>query len=154
MAYKIKISYATGNSFGSVDKEEYLDLEWNNLAVARKNLRRIKEHYQLSEDMKDCLTRKDMLELLEINKSKDWFVYKPMFVYKDSGLIFRLKDKPNEDNIECIPDGYTAEYCIILKTDDDKNYQLSAFWIGYFEQIHSAKIECDNIVNDMEVEFN
>ena len=78
-----------------------------------------------------------MLELLDRNKSKDWFVY-----------------KPNEDNIECIPDEYTAEYCIILKTDDDKNYQLSVFWIGYFEQIHSAKIECYNIVNDMEVEFN
>lgn len=41
--YRIKISYSTGNSFGSEDTWDYLELTWKNLDVAKENLQRIKE---------------------------------------------------------------------------------------------------------------
>lgn len=44
--YRIKISYKTGNSFGSEDKEDFLDYTWTNIEMAKKSLERIKNHYE------------------------------------------------------------------------------------------------------------
>jgi hypothetical protein len=44
MSYQIKISYRTGNSFGSHDEERTLEHTWKNKDIARENLDRIKEH--------------------------------------------------------------------------------------------------------------
>ena len=46
MKYQIMISYETGNSFGTEDREELLELDWDDLIVAKQNLNRIKEHYE------------------------------------------------------------------------------------------------------------
>lgn len=45
MLYKIKIEYKTGNSFGSHDEEGEIEYKWENLEIAKENLKRIKEHY-------------------------------------------------------------------------------------------------------------
>ncbi|KKM97493.1 hypothetical protein LCGC14_1167440 [marine sediment metagenome] len=44
--YQIIVSYETGNSFGKHDEEDTIELIWDNLDVAKENLRRIKEHYK------------------------------------------------------------------------------------------------------------
>ncbi len=45
--YRIKYNYDTGDSFANYpDNEEFLELEWQNIEVARANLVRIKEHYE------------------------------------------------------------------------------------------------------------
>lgn len=53
--YKIKISYCTGNSFGSEDTEDLVELDWDNLDIAKENLQYIKEHYKQYEE---CNTSK------------------------------------------------------------------------------------------------
>ena len=41
MKYQIKLSYTTGNSFGSEEREELLEYVWENIEIARENLKRI-----------------------------------------------------------------------------------------------------------------
>ena len=48
--FTIEISYKTGNSFGSEDKIENIDFEWENLESIKKSLQRIKNHYKYFED--------------------------------------------------------------------------------------------------------
>ena len=154
MVYKIKMDYSTGNSFGSEDMIGYVDLEWTNLNVAKENLQRINEHYKQYENISHCRTMSKKYELYEENINKDWFVYKPRLISKLNGCAIDEKEKNRigEENCEYVPDDYFAQYCIILKTDDGKDYQMSAFWCGYFEQLYSAEIEIDN--SDMKILFN
>lgn len=154
MKYKIKIDYSTGNSFGSEDVIGYIDLEWWDLNVAKENLQRIKEHYSQYEAINSYFDRRTSEEIYNENMDKNWFVYKPRLVSKLNGCVIdeKEKNKIGEENCEYIPDDYFAQHCIILKTDDGKNYQLSAFWCGYFEHLYSAEIEMDN--SDMKILFN
>jgi hypothetical protein len=43
--YQIEYDYKTGNSFGSHDETDILEITWINLAIAKRALARIKEHY-------------------------------------------------------------------------------------------------------------
>lgn len=154
MIYKIKMDYSTGNSFGSEDMIGYVDLEWTNLNVAKENLQRINEHYKQYNDISVCRSKKELLALYDENRKKDWFVYKPRLISKLNGCAIdeNEKNKIGEENYEYITNDYLAQNCIILKTDDGKDYQMSAFWCGYFEQLYSAEIEIDN--SDMKILFN
>jgi hypothetical protein len=51
--YKIKIEYKTGNSFGSHDETDYLELEFKDLKVAEENIIRIKNHYEYYQKHSD-----------------------------------------------------------------------------------------------------
>lgn len=44
--YTIKIEYTTGNSFNSERLSENLEFEWQNIEMAKANLKRIKNHYE------------------------------------------------------------------------------------------------------------
>ena len=46
---------------------------------------------------------------------------------------------------------FYAENCIKLKTDTGKDFQMSCFWCGYFNQLNAAEIEIDN--SDLKIEF-
>ncbi|MHA1220022.1 MAG: hypothetical protein ACTSO5_15285 [Candidatus Heimdallarchaeaceae archaeon] len=46
MKNRIRIDYRTGNSFGSEDTSDFLEGHWENLDVAKENLKRIREHYE------------------------------------------------------------------------------------------------------------
>ena len=59
--YRIKISYLTGDSFGTQDTYDYLELTWKNLDIAKENLQRIKEHYELYEAVDSYRTNKPKL---------------------------------------------------------------------------------------------
>jgi hypothetical protein len=75
MKYKILIRYVTGDSFESYDTSDYLEFEWDNLDICKKNLIRIKEHYNYINDINsyDSKIRKSAEK---IAKDKDWFVEK------------------------------------------------------------------------------
>lgn len=49
--YRIKLSYCTGNSLCSENETSYLDLTWQNIDVAKENLLRIKEHYEMYKNV-------------------------------------------------------------------------------------------------------
>ena len=48
--YKIVIDYKTGNSFKSYYTSDEVELTWENLDIAKINLKRLKEHYIWYED--------------------------------------------------------------------------------------------------------
>jgi len=108
--YKIKISYRTGNSFGTTDEEGYLDYEWDNLNMAKRSLRRIKNHNEYCDEYDMFIEPKEPIEGV---------VWDERYKYVHLELI----------------------------TDDGKPYRCSAFWVGYFERLYCAEIECNN--NDM-----
>ncbi len=112
--YRIKISYETGDSFGSNDETDYLDLEWTKLDVAKENLKRIDEHYKMYTKMRGWQPNENELDIVKKNKDKAWFV-------------------------EAYPSG-----SIRFITDDGEDYQISCFWCGYFETLHGAEIKPDD----------
>lgn len=125
--YKIKISYGTGDSFENREEESYLELTWKNLDVAKENLVRIKEHYEMYKGYNAHHSKKLPDIWLRDSRYKEWYV--------DKG----------PDRV------HYATQCIYLKTDDGNNMQMSCFWCGYFESLISAEIELDN--SDMKISF-
>lgn len=155
MEYRIKIEYRTGNSFGSSDESDYIELSWKDLDIAKENLQRINDHYKQYQELNSYSARKNRTtrEIVLSNMDKDWFVYKPILVSKINGYAIDEKDKIRigEENCEYIPDSNFSENCLKLKTDGDIEMKISAFWCGYFEQLYSAEIEIDN--NDLKISF-
>lgn len=43
--YKIKVYYETGDSESSSNISDIVEIDWNDLDIAKENLKRIKEHY-------------------------------------------------------------------------------------------------------------
>lgn len=131
MGYQIKISYTSGNSFNTYNDESILELSWNNLEVAKANLRRISEHYK-------CY---------RIDNSyggiKGW-EYENLT--PEQKLIYQNREKQ---------DWYvnTGEYSysIRLKTDEGKDFQISPFWVGYFETLNEIEIIAAS--SDMKITF-
>ena len=151
--YKIKIYYSTGDSNSSNDETSYLDLTWVNLDIAKENLRRIKEHYLQYQELRSW-NHKDRLQIFNENKHKNWFVNIPKLFCISSNCAIDEKDKKKvgDGNWEYRPDQHFAEYCLKLKTDKGSTMQISAFWCGHFESLHSAEIELNN--DDMKIEFD
>lgn len=48
--YFIEIFYETGGSFNLWDETDKLELQWDNLEIAKENLERIKKHYLWYKD--------------------------------------------------------------------------------------------------------
>lgn len=120
MKYKIKITYDTGDSFHTeCGLETELEEEYSTLELAEENLTRIKEHYVLREAQDEVGRRwfsKDDKRKAELEK-----------------IIAEAKNKPWY--VEKHPD-----ICIKLLLNNRKEWQISAFWCGYFEHLQSAEI--------------
>lgn len=140
--YKIKISYSTGNSFNSYTTEDYLDLTWNDLNIAKKNLINIKEHYDMYQLIEGYSTRSNKKKYLSENSNKDWFVNrnKLFCISQNRAIDERQKSLYNDDDWEYRIDEDFATNCLKLITDDGNFMQMSVFWCGYFEQLHEAEI--------------
>ena len=118
MKYSIHYSYRTGDSFGHRDKESVLELTWKDKEAAKAALVAIKEHYLYYKSVnKEYFRSTD--EAIEAKRIEVDAPTKPWFA---SG------------------DDYDNQYCLILKTDEGKDFRLWAPWCGYFETLHSAKI--------------
>ena len=151
--YKIKIEFQTGDSFSNSDETDYLDLSWDNLDIAKANLQSIKEHYDMYTAINSYGRNPSRESLYEKNKDKSWFVNNPILycISQNNAISEDSKSRYKEENLEYRPDDYYAQNCIIIKTDKNKDFQMSAFWCGYFESLYSAEIEIDQ--SDMKIVF-
>lgn len=138
LKHQIKIHYTTGNSFGSEDTSGILELDWNNLDVAKENLKRIKEHYMCYKVDNDYSGKKGYYFSSLTPEEK--LIYDTR---KDQRWYHETKFFSNSN------DSY--HYSIVLVTDDGNDFQISPFWIGYFERLNWAEIISDD--NDMKISF-
>ena len=135
MMYKIQLYYATGDSFESENVNKEIELSWENLDIAKENLKRIKEHYicylvdQEYSGKKsryfNSLTDEQKL-MYDLRTQQPWYPY------------------PNEKNAP-------YHYSIKLIADNGNVFQISTFWCGYFEHLYSAEIITDN--SEMKITF-
>ena len=130
MAYKIKISYTTGNSLDSEKATDLLELTWENLDVAKANLKRIRQHY--------------LFYMVDDTGGKNSYWFNSMT--PEEKIMYEQREQ-----LDWYCKGKNFHYSIILKTDYGNNYQISPFWVGYFEILHSAEIIVDQ--SDMKIEF-
>lgn len=71
--YLIKITYTTGDSFGSEVRKSIIELGWDSLENAKENLMRIKSHYHLIQELSSVYhSQRD--SIIESKSSEDWFV--------------------------------------------------------------------------------
>ena len=160
MKYKILIGYQTGDSFGHEDTENYLELEWDNLDIAKENLQYIRDHYELYKLVDgygwDIPKGETKESLIKKSSTKDWFVPKTLYKHIEHKSCIGVEtfDKLTEDQkkeFEQIFDQYYATHIINLKADNGKFMQMSCFWCGYFEHLQSAEIITDH--SDMKIRF-
>lgn len=109
--YTIKIDYQTGNSFGIEDRSSNLEANWN-LEVAKENLQRIKEHYQIIKDRDNYVSIGSSKEtsLMKKIKTERWY----------TGKYF--------------------EWSIKLLENDSTEKEYRCFWTGYFERLYGGTI--------------
>jgi hypothetical protein len=113
MYFDIRIYYKTGNSFGSHDANDLLDIPMSSYEIAKENKRRIKEHYKIYQERHSYCKLKDL-------QFPDFYIH-----FYDFGNF-----KSDIDGIKLLID------------DTGKEHELlSPFWIGYFETLHDVKIE-------------
>ena len=72
--YKIKVYYRTGDSFGNEDTEAILDYDWENIDVVTQNMKRIREHYEMYQEMADGY-HAPTKEIVDKYGDKDWFIF-------------------------------------------------------------------------------
>lgn len=152
--YKIRINYKTGNSFGSHNESDLLEIDWDNFDIAKENLQAIKDHYTkvYREIETSYSARKDNQEICKQYQNEWWFVkiLKPYRISTDDAISEKQKSKYQND-WENRFDDYMASNCIKLKTDRGNIMQMSCFWCGYFETLIGAKIEVDESDTEFEL---
>jgi hypothetical protein len=126
--FSIKINYNTGDSFNSeTDVEGVIEISWENEEVAKRNLKRIEEHYTYYLDIHNHSrldsSKKRLKELTEAAKTKDWYSH----------------PYPN--------------IIILLEEDSGKMTSVISFWTGYFESLNDAEIVENLDDSDRKVTF-
>lgn len=128
MAYQIKASYSTGDSFHTEDTTTVLSPVWKNLDAAKKALQWLKEHHQYYEVYEDSRrSYKNIVFNIDEAKLKSWFV------------------QP-----ESWPEGWT--YYMKLPLDDGTLFNTDIPYHGHFEHLYSLEIESETD-SDMKVSF-
>lgn len=115
--YQIRISYQTGDSFHTEDTETILDYDWGDVNVVTQNLKRIREHYEMYQEMADRY-HASFKEMKGEYGKKDWFVV----------------------DGEAIDLAGTAARCLYLYLDDGTKFQYSCPWCGYFETLYGGEV--------------
>lgn len=151
MKYQIKYSYKTGDSFSNSDVEGILELTWENLDVAKANLKRIQEHYKMYDALNSYFDKRSKQEIIASFEGNDWLVSEKKLAAFKSENDWWCIDEREKNNHE--KQGYTigevydetmAENCLKLFTYDGKVFQLWAPWCGHFETLYGAEIIVDN----------
>jgi hypothetical protein len=90
--YSINITYKTGDSYSSSIRQSEIELQWNNLKIAKENLLRIKEHYDWYNDNNSTYKSGNIPEPeWHKNIKTDKYIYdQTMFLKTDDGdeMIF------------------------------------------------------------------
>lgn len=155
--YQIKAFYKTGDSFGSQDTDTIVEISWDNLDIAKANLKRIQEHYEQYQKLESWrFSKEDGETILKNNETKDWFVkeVKDCVYYTDNqgkrnyNAISKKEIKKYQNNpkveVGTFIDTGTAQNQIILYTDEGEKFQFWPNWCGYFESLQYAEIILDN----------
>ena len=113
--YTIEVNYGTGNSFGSEDVTENVNLVWASKDLARKALKCLSEHYKVySSSGYSRLSREQQQKQLS---QYSW--YKPDLLSYQS----------------------VWEFSCFVELDDGSFRTLNvSSWCGYFETLYSAKV--------------
>lgn len=84
--YKIAVRERQYDSENSEIVDDELDMEWDDLSVAKANLRRMKAHTDLYEENR-METREQFLARVEAAKGEDWFTGSDynFYIFDDSG---------------------------------------------------------------------
>lgn len=90
--YKIVAYYRTGNSFGSEDTQSNVELQWNDLEIAKENLRRIKEHDEFQREVDNRFGNKTKDQLLKEAKNKPWFTDNKYGFYHCLNLLTDIEE--------------------------------------------------------------
>lgn len=121
--YVINVNYDTGNSFGRTpDQNEELPIQWDNLDIAKENLKWLKEHKEYFDNKEETYFPSKEMELkankiIEDAKNKPWFI--------------PAKDSP---------------WWLNLKKDNGDLLKVSmSFCMGYFERINYIEITSPKI---------
>ncbi len=119
MKYKIKINYNTGDSFGSQNGlEDFLELSWEDIENAKKNLKRIEEHYKLYRSSNSYFSHDEYNKLLNEFKGRDWMVA------SEKSLIKLYSDNGEPWQIWPFWVGYfeSLNYCEIISDNSDLKF--------------------------------
>lgn len=131
--YKLKYNYDTGNSFNTdYGLEEYLELEHNNLDIAKENLKRIELHYIQYKELNNISWSSKMTveDILEKNKNEPWFVK------EDKLCVYYMEG--NKRKYQAIDKRMKAEQS--AKKSNDKKAELKKLY-------YYAKLEKKNKEN-------
>ena len=132
-AWTILVKYTTGDSFGSEKTEDTLGIVWRDLDKAKEGLRVLKAHYKACADIRAARYRNHENLIKTQLMDEYWF--------GKGG------------------DSFSYEYNINMLTDTNDLLPVYAFWMGYFETLHSAHIvvyvedEQDEDADDMNAYF-
>lgn len=112
-AWTILVKYTTGDSFGSERTEDTLGIVWRDLEKAKEGLRVLEAHYKACAEIRAARYQNHENLIRTRLQDEYWF------------------GKGNS---------FTHEYNINMLTDTNDLMGVYAFWMGYFETIHSAHI--------------
>jgi hypothetical protein len=117
MKYQIEINYQTGNTFGSHDEDRIIDdVVFEDLESAKEALQIIKKHHEMTQASSGYLSQEERAIRLQEISMQPWAV----------------KSKFGGD----------YDYSFKVRTSKDSQHwvEVYAFWKGYFERLHEAKI--------------
>lgn len=117
MQYTIRVSYQTGDSFGSEDTTDEVGI-FNSIEEAQEACRYILEHHKFFKKLERWnISKEEAKKMIKIAKKSPWAVEED----------YVSRDGINE---------YSVKY---------KEQNLHAFWMGYFERLHSLEVvPCGN----------
>lgn len=112
MQYEIKITYQTGNSFGSNEEEDIIPYEWTDFNKVQEALKAINDHH-IANNEYEFSSYNDRDKLYEKYINEPWLEL-----------------------------GFGSDFRFSLKMPlDNGTYQsFSAFWHGHFERLISVEI--------------
>jgi hypothetical protein len=114
MGYQIKAYYQTGDSFGSENTYTVLELINKDIDVAKANLKRIAEHYEMYKQFNSYSRHREKTK--KDYKNFDWFVDEDMFEYS----VILKTDSGNNLQIHCDWCGYFEKLHSIELVNDEE----------------------------------
>lgn len=115
--FQIEVDYQTGNTFGSSDETRIIeDLFFDDIESAKEALQILKKHHDMTQRQIAYLPKEEQQEHLVTLSLQPWAVkssYSPSYE-------FEFKVRTSKDSTEWV--------------------QVYAFWHGYFERLHEARI--------------
>ena len=145
--FTIEIYYTTGDSFNTYTEVEKIGAAFPTLELAKKALKSIEEHYTFLNEVENDRryhhvmgSYDDMKRKVEELYSKDWYVDFGDDDKQDFEEIY--EDADDKETLYAILN--SSHWQISIKMDcGDEEREVRAFWIGYFEHPHAAKIVLD-----------